>query len=391
MISFCYSQKLFQDFHYFYIMQFKNIVGQQEIKAQLINEVVDDKVSHAQLFLGNPGFGGLGLALAFVQFLMCENKQSNDSCGTCPSCQKNAKNQHPDVHFSFPTVQTISKTSTPLLNEWRDQLSETSYFDLNTWIKKSDDKERRPIISVHESQEIIKKLTLRSYEGGYKVMIIWQPEEMNVSCANKLLKILEEPPARTLFILVAESQDKMLQTILSRTQRLTIPRLKMEDISSYLVNEKHIGRDYADSIAARSEGSLIEALDLAVEHADKDENYQLFTQLMRVCYKKNVIDMMNWSDEVSDKSKEGQKVFLKYALHMFRQSMLRNYTEDHLTRVSVDEDGFLVNFSKFISGNNIHDFSTLFNDSHYYLERNANSKILFTNLCFQVMRYIHAA
>lgn len=372
-------------------MQFKNIVGQQELKTQLINEVVEDKVSHAQLFLGNAGYGGLGLALAFVQFLMCENKQENDSCGACPSCQKNAKNQHPDVHFSFPTVQTISKTSTPLLNEWREQLSETSYFDLNTWIKKADDKERRPIISVHESQEIIKKLTLRSYEGGYKVMIIWQPEEMNVACANKLLKIIEEPPARTLFILVAESQDKMLQTILSRTQRLTIPRLKMEDVSGYLVNEKHVGRDYADSIAARSEGSLIEALDLAVEHADKDENYQLFTQLMRVCYKKNVIDMMNWSDEISDKSKEGQKVFLKYALHMFRQSMLRNYTEDHLTRVSADEDGFLVNFSKFISGNNIHAFSNLFNDSHYYLERNANSKILFTNLCFQVMRFIHVA
>lgn len=372
-------------------MQFDNIVGQQELKAQLINEVVIDQISHAQLFLGKPGHGGLGLALAFIQFLMCENKQPSDSCGLCPSCQKNAKHQHPDVHFSFPTVQTISKTSTPLLSEWREQLNETTYFDLNAWIKKSDDKERRPIISVHESQEIIKKLTLRSYEGGYKVMVIWQPEEMNTSCANKLLKILEEPPARTLFILVAESQEKMLQTILSRTQRLTIPRLKMEDIASYLVDKKHLGHDYANSIAARSEGDLIEALELAVDNADKDENYLMFTQLMRVCYKKNVIDMMDWGDSISEKSKEGQKVFLKYALHMFRQSMLRNYTEDHLTRVSADEDGFLMNFSKFISGNNIQDFAASFNDAHYYLERNANSKILFTNLCFQVMRYIHAA
>lgn len=372
-------------------MQFDNIVGQQELKAQLINEVVIDQISHAQLYLGKPGHGGLGLALAFIQFLMCENKQPSDSCGLCPSCQKNAKRQHPDVHFSFPTVQTISKTSTPLLSEWREQLNETTYFDLNAWIKKSDDKERRPIISVHESQEIIKKLTLRSYEGGYKVMVIWQPEEMNTSCANKLLKILEEPPARTLFILVAESQEKMLQTILSRTQRLTIPRLKMEDIASYLVDKKHLGHDYANSIAARSEGDLIEALELAVDNADKDENYLMFTQLMRVCYKKNVIDMMDWGDSISEKSKEGQKVFLKYALHMFRQSMLRNYTEDHLTRVSADEDGFLMNFSKFISGNNIQDFAASFNDAHYYLERNANSKILFTNLCFQVMRYIHAA
>lgn len=371
-------------------MQFKDIVGQEELKAHLIDEVVADKVSHAQLFLGKPGHGGLGLALSFIQFLMCENKQESDSCGVCSSCQKNSKHQHPDVHFSFPTVQVISKTSTPVLNEWREQLNETSYFDLNTWIKKSDDKERMPIISVHESQEIIKKLTLRSYEGGYKVMVIWQPEAMNTSCANKLLKILEEPPARTLFILVAESQEKMLQTILSRTQRLTIPRLKMEEIASYLVEKKGVGRDYADSIAARSEGSLIEALELVVESADKDESHQLFVQLMRVCYKKNVIDMMDWSDAVSEKSKEGQKMFLKYALHMFRQSLLRNYTEDHLTRVSQDEDKFLLNFSKFISGNNIQDFATSFNDAHYYLERNANSKILFTNLCFQVMRYIHA-
>ena len=183
----------------------------------------------------------------------------------------------------------------------------------------------------------------------------------------------------------------MLQTILSRTQRLTVPRLKQEDVTGYLMSKKQIGRDYAESIACRSEGNLHEALTLAIDQTEKDENYVLFTQLMRVCYKKNVIDMMDWGETIADKTKEGQKVFLKYALHMFRQSMLRNYTEDHLTRVSKDEDGFLGNFSKFISGNNIHDFSNSFNDAHYYLERNANSKILFTNLCFQVMRYIHAA
>ncbi|MEJ6582839.1 MAG: DNA polymerase III subunit delta' [Crocinitomicaceae bacterium] len=372
-------------------MQFSDVIGQSELKAQLIHEVVADKISHAQLFLGKPGYGTLPLALAFVQFIMCENNLDSDSCGICPSCQKNQKHQHPDVHFSFPTVQAISKTASPLLNDWREQLSETPYFDLNSWIKKSDDKERKPIISVHESQEIIKKLSLRSYEGGYKVMVIWQPEEMNISCANKLLKILEEPPARTLFILVAESHEKMLQTILSRTQTLIVPRLKLEDVSGTLVEKMHFGRDYAESIAARSDGDLIESSDIASNSAEKNENYHQFTQLMRVCYKKNVIDMMDWGDSISNRSKEGQKEFLKYALHMFRQSILRNYTENHLTRVSQDEDGFLGNFSKFITGNNIQDFFTSFNDAHYYLERNANSKILFTNLCFQVMRFIHAA
>lgn len=386
-----FCQKLFHFLNYFYAMLFSEVIGQRELKKQLVNEVVADKISHAQLFLGKPGHGTLTLALAFIQFIMCENKQEADSCGVCPSCQKNQKQQHPDVHFSFPTVQAISKTATPLLNEWREQLATTSYFDLNTWIKKSDDKERKPIISVHESQEIIKKLSLRSYEGGYKIMVIWQPEEMNVSCANKLLKILEEPPARTLFILVTDSHEKMLQTILSRTQMLLVPRLKLEEIAEHLVTTKQIGRDYAESIASRAEGNLIEALEIAENSTEKNENYLQFTQLMRVCYKKNVIDMMDWGDSISERSKEGQKEFLKYALHMFRQSILRNYTEDHLTRVSKDEDGFLGNFSKFITGNNIHDFFTSFNDAHYYLDRNANSKILFTNLCFQVMRFIHAA
>jgi len=372
-------------------MLFSDITGQGELKSQLTHEVIADKISHAQLFLGKPGHGSLALALAFVQFIMCENRVESDSCGTCPSCLKNQKQQHPDVHFSFPTVQAISKTSTSLLNEWREQLSETTYFDLNTWIKKSDEKERRPIISVHESQEIIKKLSLRSYEGGYKVMVIWQPQEMNVSCANKLLKILEEPPARTLFILVAESHENMLQTILSRTQTVVVPRLKLEDVTGFLVEKTQIGKGLAESIAARSEGDLIEALEIAENSTEKNENYLEFTQLMRVCYKKNVLDMMDWGDSISSKSKEGQKEFLKYALHMFRQSILRNYTEDHLTRVSEDEDGFLGNFSKFITGNNIQDFFKSFNDAHYYLERNANSKILFTNLCFQVMRFIHAA
>ncbi len=372
-------------------MLFSEVIGQNALKAQLIHEVVADKISHAQLFVGKAGHGTLPLALAFIQFIMCENKQESDSCGSCPSCIKNQKQQHPDVHFSFPTVQAISKTASPMLNDWREQLAESVYFDLNTWIKKTDDKERKPIISVHESQEIIKKLSLRSYEGGYKIMVIWQPEEMNVSCANKLLKIIEEPPARTLFILVAESHEKMLQTILSRAQTVVVPRLNIDEIASFLGEQKQIGREFAESIAARSEGDLIEAIEIAGDSNEKNENYLLFTHLMRVCYKKNVLDMMDWGDSISSRSKEGQKEFLKYALHMFRQSILRNYTEDHLTRVSKDEDGFLGNFSKFITGNNIQDFFKSFNDAHYYLERNANSRILFTNLCFQVMRFIHAA
>jgi len=372
-------------------MQFSAVVGQEDLKLHLVNEIKDEKVSHAQLFLGKPGYGPLPLALAFVQYLFCENKQETDSCGECASCRKVSSLQHPDLHFSFPTVQSISKTSDGLLSEWRQQLTETPYFDLNTWIKHIDVKERKPIMGKDESQEIIKKLSLRSYEGGYKVMMIWMAEEMNASCANKLLKILEEPPNKTLFILMANSAEYMLQTILSRTQTVVVPRVSMSDISSYLRKEKQIGKETSESVAARADGDLLEGLELVGDHVEHDENYKMFIQLMRVCYKKNVLDMIAWAEEISSTSNEHQKVFLKYALHMFRQSMLRNYTEDHLTRVSSEEDGFLQNFAKFITGNNIMNLMEIFDKSYYQIERNANSKILFTNLCFQVMRYINAA
>lgn len=372
-------------------MQFSAVVGQQELKRHLIDEVNNDKISHAQLFLGKPGYGTLALSLAFVQYLFCENKQETDSCGTCASCRKVSHLQHPDLHFSFPTVQTISKVSDALLPDWREQIMETPYFSLNAWIKRMDVKERNPIIGKDESQEIIKKLSLRSYEGGYKVMIIWMADEMNTACSNKLLKIIEEPPAKTLFILIAQAQEKILQTILSRTQKVIVPRIAIDEISSFLRAEHTIGADTADSVAARVDGDLLEALEMIGDNVELDENHTMFVQLMRVCYKKNVLDMMQWAEAMAATSKEHQKTFLKYGLHMFRQSMLRNYTEDHLTRVSANEDKFLDNFARFITGNNILDFSALFNNSFYQLERNANGKILFTNLCFQVMRFIHIA
>ena len=372
-------------------MQFADVIGQQSLKDHLIDEVKNQKISHAQLFLGKPGYGVLPLALGFVQYLFCENKSDQDSCGVCPACKKVSQLQHPDLHFSFPTVQAISKTSNGNLKEWREQIAEKPYFDLNDWINKTDVRERKPIIGVQESEEIIKKLSLRSYEGGYKVMIIWMAEEMNTSCANKLLKILEEPPKNTLFILCVESQETMLSTIISRCQVVKVPRINIDEMSMHLRSSMNLNLSQADSVAARVDGDFLEALEFLGDHIEQDANREQFIQLMRVCYKKNVLDMMQWSEEVAQMSREQQKIFLKYALHMFRQSMLRNYTEDTLTRVSDEENAFLDNFSRFISGNNVFDFMQTFNDAHYHIERNANPKILFMNLCFNVMRYIHVA
>ena len=370
-------------------MQFKDVIGQKDLINHLLKEVNEDKISHAQLFLGNPGFGGLSLALSFVQYLFCSEKTENDSCGVCPSCRKITALQHPDVHFSFPVVQAIDKKSDAFLPQWRNQMHKNAYFNLNQWSERIDEKGRKPIISTEESAEIIKKLSLKSYEGGYKVMIIWMAEEMNTVCANKLLKILEEPPKNTLFILLAEAQDLMLQTILSRTQIVRIPSISVEELSAHLGSNHQISSSDALSVASQAEGNYIEALDLLGDHEEQNSNRELFIKLMRVCYAKKVIDMLNWAEETANIGKEKQKTFLKYALYMFRQSILKNYTQDQLTKTSKEEDEFLSKFSKFITGGNIHKFMENFNDAHYHIDRNANPKILFTELCFQTMRYIH--
>jgi DNA polymerase-3 subunit delta' len=372
-------------------MLFQQVTGQEELKRMLIQEVNEEKVSHAQLFLGKNGYGSLAITLAFVQYLFCENKQSQDSCGTCPSCIKVKNLQHPDLHFTFPTVLADNKTSEPLLGAWRQQIAETPYFDLNHWLEKIDPKGRKPSIGVDHSQEILRKLSLKAFEGKYKVMIIWMAEEMNIQCSNKLLKILEEPPQNTIFLLVSESVDRMLPTILSRTQILKIPRIDSDSMSLYLRETLNVSPVNLQSVLVRAEGDRIEAKGLALSQEETINTRDIFIQMMRVCYKKNVIDMMDWAEQVSAEGKESQKQFLEYSLHMFRQSLLKNYTQDTLTRVSPEENSFLENFAKYITGNNVFDFMNSFNDAHYHLERNANSKILFTNLCFNVMRYIHKA
>lgn len=371
-------------------MQFSAVIGQKELKADLIKEVQQDKISHAQLFLGKPGYGTLPMAIAFAQYVLCENKQENDSCGTCNSCLKVDKLQHADLHFTFPVVQKDSKISDGFLENWRGQIVDSPYFNLDNWRERILGK-TMPIIGAAESDSIIKKLSLRSYEGGYKILIVWGIETMNLSCANKLLKMIEEPPAKTLILIVSEDQEKILQTILSRTQIVKVPRIDITSLSKY-ISEKHgLNTMNADSLAARSDGSFIEAKEYLGNGEAADRNRELFIGLMRVCYKKDVIQMMDWSSEVSSLHKTNQQIFVRYALHMVRQSILRNYTEDHLTRVSSEEDAFLQNFAKFITGNNVYDFMDIFDKAHYHLDRNANANILFMNLCFQVMRFIHAA
>ena len=372
-------------------MLFKEVVGHSDLKKKLVEDVREKKVSHAHLFLGNLGFGGLPLALAFTQYLLCENKQENDSCGECSACKKVDKLEHPDLHFTFPTAQALTKTSNSMFTDWKKCVLENPYFGLSDWIEASDPKGRKPIISVHQSMEIIKSLSLKSFDGGYKVSIIWMAEEMNQSCANKLLKIIEEPPKNTIFILIAELEDMILPTILSRTQILKIKPLEEEAIGRYLKEKSNIDEELIKSITSRSQGDLAMAIELLNSGESENNNCTLFIELMRVSFQKNVLSMMNWAEQMSKLGRAQQKYFIKYALYMVRQSLIQNYTEGQLSKTSPEEAQFLSKFAKFITGNNVMQFNKLFNDAHYNIERNAYGRLTFTNITFEVMRYIHRA
>ncbi|MBI2257433.1 MAG: DNA polymerase III subunit delta [Flavobacteriia bacterium] len=372
-------------------MFFKDVIGQNELKSHLIREIKNEKVSHAQLFLGQSGYGTLPLALAFIQYLFCENKRENDSCGVCASCKKNLDLQHPDIHFTFPIVLAEDKFCDPLLPRWREIIKEKPYFSYEDWTEKIDKKLRKPVIGTDESAQIVRKLALKSYEGGYKVLLIWKADEMNHVFANKILKILEEPPEKTLIILIAENQENLLQTIVSRTQIVKIPFILQSELSAHIQNKFSLESSLADSIASQSEGNYIQASYLISGEDIQAKNREIFIQLMRCAFKKNAIDMINWAEEISQFGKEKQKNFLTYSLYMLRHCLLKNYQMGMLSMLSKEEEEFLKNFARFITNNNIFKFYDFINQAYFFLDRNANPKLVFTNMAFNSMRYIHLA
>ena len=372
-------------------MFFKDIVGQKALIADLLGAVKTDKIAHGQLFIGNEGYGTFPLALAFSRYILCENPSESDACGTCTSCLQISELQHPDLHFVYPVVQSISKTSEGVYPLWREFVKDNVYFTLFDWVRFLDTKERQPIIGSEESREIVRKISLKSFQGGYKIMIIFSAGEMNDSAANKVLKILEEPPAKTIFILLSENPQAILPTIRSRTQSVQVNRLQAYEISTYLQRKQGMDAQVADGLASFADGDLCAALDLFKEGETTARYRNLFINLMRSSYKKDVIQMMDWADEIAAISKERQKIFALYCLHMLRQSLLLNYLGADHVRLTQEEFAFVERFSPYITGNNIKLFMEELDHAHYHLERNANPKILFTQMSFQSMRFIHRA
>lgn len=370
-------------------MQFKDIIGQEEIKSKLIRSVQENRVPHAQMFVGPPGNGKLALALAYAQYIQCQNRSATDSCGVCPACQKMSKYIHPDLHFVMPTSTTkkVKKDneSDLFLEEWREYLQKCEgYANESDWYSFLEIENKQGYISVRDAKTLIHKLNFKAFEGSYKIIILWMAEELRTDTANKLLKILEEPPAMTVFLLVAEEPEQILATIKSRTVMHKTPRIDINDLQDTLVERYDLDAQKAHDIALISDGSWITARYLAQDNNDYKYNFMTFQQWMRLCFKSKIAELIDLSNNIKDIGRERQKQFLTYCLAMVHNTLLVNNGLSDRVQLPDDEKNFCVNFAPFINEKNITQISKMFEESINQIEQNAYASLLFTNLSLKL-------
>ncbi len=372
-------------------MQFKDIVGQQEIKDRLIKSVINNKVSHAQLFFGAEGVGKLAIAIAYAQYINCTNRTKTDSCGECSSCKKYAKLIHPDLHFVFPVVKIGSKEviSDDHIKEWREFVNKSPYFTYNQWIEQLENENKKGGIFVHESKSILKKISLTTYESEYKVMIFWLAEKMNIQTANKLLKILEEPPEKTLFILITENTEAIITTIKSRTQPVKIPKIDDDSLKNYLQKQSSITDDNEINTAVKfSNGSLTSLNKYINELEDNNELFDFFVRFMRTCYKFSIEEINTLTTEFVKLKREKQKRFFKLSLRLIRENFMLNINNNNLSVLTVQEQNFSNKFSNFIHQGIIEDLYNELDKAHHDIDRNGSDKIIFYDTAIKINKLL---
>ncbi len=347
--------------------------------------VEGERIPHAQLFLGAKGAGNLGLAMAFAQLVLCSNRKDGEACGRCVNCIKTKKMVHPDVHYSYPTVGS-NVVATNFLKEWRSAVEENPYMNLNQWLQKIGADNKQGNINKDECLAIVKKLSLKTFEGKYKILIMWLPEFLGKE-GNRLLKLIEEPPDDTLFFLVAENQELILNTILSRCQIVKINPLQDEEIAEGLMEKMKIDEAKAMTIARLANGDFNEAISL-VDNTEND-NAKLFLDWFRGCYKGNAKELVELTEELSKLGRENQKYFLTYALHFLRELMVLRVTnnQDNI-RLQNTEKQTAINMTKVIGFQQIEKISDLLNEAIFHIERNANPKILFLDTSIQLHKVL---
>ena len=370
---------------------FKDVIGQRGVIEQLRRSVDENRLAHALLITGPRGNGKLAIAIALANYLLC-GKGQGDACGACPACVKLGKFIHSDLHFVFPVKKRKSGSDNPVsddyIAEWRAMLSKSAYFSYDEWIEKLDLDNQQPMIYERESGEIMHKLSMQAREGGWKVVIIWLPEKMKEVGSNKLLKIIEEPPKDTLFLLVSEEPDKIIATIQSRTQRVEVPSIAQEDMENALQARMGLTFEDAKMIARQSAGNWEQAEELLSLSEEKARYLELFMQLMRVAYARNIREMKAWSEQVAALGRERQKRLLDYCQRMIRENFIMNFKEDSMNYMSQPERNFSVRFSPFVNERNIFGIMEELSEAQRHIEQNVNAKMVFFDMSLRMIVWI---
>ncbi len=375
-------------------MVFDEIIGQEHIKKHLLTSANNGRVPHAQLFVGKEGSGALPMAIAYAQLLLCSASNDAEVCNI-----KCNKLQHPDLHFVFPVTTNDSVKKHPISNlfleDWRKFIARSPYGSLYDWLKFIGVENKQGLIGVDEAEEVVKKLSLKSYEGGFKVMVIWMAEKMNIAASNKLLKLIEEPPSKTIFLLVTEDEGKIINTIKSRCQALHFPSLSENDIATTLIDKEQIQQNEAVRLAQQAEGSYNKALHLLNNDSNDLIYEEWFITWIRSAFKAKgnaavIQDLIGWSESIAKSGRETQKQFIQYCLQFFRQALLLNYGTPDLVFLTPQTANFkLEKFAPFIHSGNILVIEKELNDAEYHIERNGNAKIILLDLSIKLTRLLH--
>ncbi len=374
-------------------MKFSNIAGQEEIKQRLRRTVSDNRVSHAQLFLGPEGSGKLAMTLAYAQYINCSARTPLDSCGVCPSCIKFEKLAHPDLHFIYPVATTKEVDKDPVskkfIHHWRDLVESTGgYLSVDDWYKKIGLENKQGIINTEDCNEIVRTLSYKSYESEYKVMIIWMIEKLYHAAAPKILKILEEPPDKTLFLLISEQSDQILPTILSRTQLVKFRPLNDDELVNALRADNQSDESTIANIRYLANGNLNLARKIMESGESDQADFELFRSWMRTLYKRDIQEIYKLTSEFHGLGRERQKKFFLYALKATRYCLMNRIENNSALRIDGEELKFIRDFTPFINPANIGLMNEGFNKAYYHIERNGSANIIFMDLSLKMTGWL---
>ena len=369
-------------------MFFKQVIGQKDVQERLQQLVREGRLPHALMLCGPQGCGKLALAVGFAKLLLSSNAQSATSSAQQAMLDKL---EHPDLHFTYPTIKLPSMgsdhkpVSDDFAREWHELITAGPYFTMMQWLEQMGGENQQAIITAGESDALIRKLSLKSSQGGYKVSIIWLPERMNIECANKILKLLEEPPSQTVFIMVCQEPDRLIETIRSRVQRIDVPRINSDDIRQALIDLRGLTDDQAQRISRMANGSWLTALEMLSADSENELFLDMFQTLMRLAYQRKVKDLKAWSERLAAMGRERQKRFLEYFLRLVRENFMYNFQQQELCYMTQREEDFARNFARFINEANVLPITDLATRAIRDIGQNANAKIVFFDMALQMI------